>query len=172
MKINTRDNDPGQYPLSLSENDWKSRLNPIQYYVLRESGTERSFTGNYVNNKEEGLYFSAASGQPLFYSDSKFDSGCGWPSFFAPVLPGAVYYRTDKSHGMIRTEIIDSASGSHLGHVFNDGPPPSFLRYCLNGAALLFVKKGDAWPEPVRHYMKNLASEQEKQLVERLMRED
>lgn len=166
MTINTRDNDPGQYPVAFSEDIWKERLDQMQYYVLRQAGTERPFTGKYHQNDEAGIYFSAASGQPLFYSDTKFDSGCGWPSFFEPITPGAVYYRTDRTHGMIRTEVVDSGSGSHLGHVFNDGPPPTGLRYCMNSAAMIFVPLGGELPAVVSQYMALHASEEEKQAVQ------
>jgi peptide-methionine (R)-S-oxide reductase len=124
MTVNIKDNDPGNIPLVKSEEDWKEVLDPIQYHILRTAGTERPFTGKYYDTDDAGIYYSAATGQPLFFSDTKFDSGCGWPSFYAPITPGAVYYRTDKAYGMIRTEVIDSGSGSHLGHVFDDGPPP------------------------------------------------
>ena len=166
MTINTRDNDPGQYPVAFSEDSWKERLDQTQYYILRQAGTERPFTGKYYQNDEAGIYFSAASGQPLFYSDTKFDSGCGWPSFFEPITPGAVYYRTDRTHGMVRTEVIDSGSGSHLGHVFNDGPPPTGLRYCMNSAAMVFVPLGGALPAVVEQYMALHASEEERQALE------
>ena len=125
-----------------SDEEWKSLLTEEQYNILRQRGTERAFTGATWNNKDAGTYYSAATGQPLFRSDAKYDSGCGWPSFFAPIDSDAIIYRVDKAHGMSRIEILDSKSGSHLGHVFNDGPPPTGLRYCLNSAAMIFVPEG------------------------------
>ncbi len=166
MRVDIRSNDPGAYRIDRDEDAWKKHLSPMQYYVLREAGTERPFTGEYHDNQEAGIYFSAATGQPLFLSDTKFDSGCGWPSFFEPVTPGAVYYRTDRSFGMIRTEVIDSSSGSHLGHVFDDGPPPTGLRYCMNSAAMIFVSRGGELPDIVREYMEKHATDQEKEAVD------
>ena len=161
----TRTNDTGQYPIERSPDEWKSQLEPMQYHVLREAGTERPFTGIYYQNKDAGVYYSAATGQPLFASESKFDSGCGWPSFFEPITEGVILYRKDTTHGMVRTEIIDSSSGSHLGHVFDDGPPPTGLRYCMNSAAMIFVKNGEAPPALVREYMDHYASEEERRAV-------
>ena len=164
-EIIPRDNDTGEYKVKKSEKEWQELLEPSQFNILRKAGTERAFTGLHYNNKKPGIYYSAATGQPLFTSDAKFDSGCGWPSFFEPVVPGAILYREDTSLGMIRTEIIDSSSGSHLGHVFDDGPPPTGLRYCMNSAAMIFVKKGEDPPPLVRKYMDNLASDQEKDAI-------
>jgi peptide-methionine (R)-S-oxide reductase len=158
-------NDTGEYKVQMSEQEWKHRLEPLQYEILRRAGTERAFTGIYHDNKKPGIYYSAATGQPLFASDAKYDSGCGWPSFFEPVVPGAILYREDRSHGMLRTEIIDSSSGSHLGHVFDDGPPPTGLRYCMNSAAMIFVAVGEEPPLIVKEYMENLAGDDEKTAV-------
>lgn len=170
-KIDLKENDPGAYPITRSESEWKRQLRPMEYEVLRQAGTERPFTGQHYATDKAGIYFSAASGQPLFVSDAKYDSGCGWPSFFEPIVADAVYYRTDKKHGMIRTEIVDASTGSHLGHVFEDGPPPTGLRYCLNSAAMVFVEAGQPWPELVQQYMDQHASAQEKQAVEDFMRQ-
>jgi peptide-methionine (R)-S-oxide reductase len=134
------------YPMKLTEAEWKSRLTEIQYHVLRQRGTERAFTGQYDNFYEKGTYYSAASLQPLFSSATKFKSGTGWPSFYAPIDPDAVRLVKDVSHGMVRWEVVDSKSGSHLGHVFDDGPEPTGKRYCMNSAALIFVPEGGKAP--------------------------
>lgn len=134
------------YPLQLSEEQWKARLTEGQYYILREEGTERAFTGKYDHFYEKGTYYSAASLQPVFSSETKFDSKTGWPSFYAPINKDAVVLIKDESGGMIRWEVVDSKSGSHLGHVFDDGPAPTGKRYCMNSAALIFVPAGGPPP--------------------------
>jgi peptide-methionine (R)-S-oxide reductase len=142
-----------KYPIELSVNEWKSRLTPIQYHVLREKGTERAFTGEYDKVYEEGTYYSAATGQPLFTSNSKFNSRTGWPSFYEPIDPGAVVLLEDKSFFSTRVEVVDSSSGSHLGHVFPDGPEPTGLRFCMNSASLIFVPEGEKPPKIVADYL-------------------
>ncbi|GAB4291568.1 MAG: peptide-methionine (R)-S-oxide reductase MsrB [Coriobacteriia bacterium] len=121
-----------------TDQEWRRVLTPEQYHVLRESGTEPPFSGIYVDTEDEGVYRCAACGNPLFSSDTKYHSGSGWPSFFEPIGPDAVEERVDTSHGMTRTEIRCARCGSHLGHVFPDGPQPTGQRYCLNSLALDF----------------------------------
>ena len=131
--------------MKLSEEEWEKRLTKGQHYILREQGTERAFTGEYDDFYKKGTYYSAATLQPVFSSETKFKSGTGWPSFYAPVA-GSVYLVKDASHGMVRWEVVDSKSGSHLGHVFDDGPDPKGKRYCINSAALIFVPEGGKVP--------------------------
>jgi peptide-methionine (R)-S-oxide reductase len=125
---------------SKSNEDWKKELTSDEYRVLREKGTERAFTGEYWDNHEHGVYYCRGCSQKLFDSETKFDSGTGWPSFFRPSSDDAVTAITDKSYGMVRTEIVCSNCGGHLGHVFPDGPRPSGLRYCMNSISLKFEK--------------------------------
>ena len=122
--------------INKSEEEWKKELSPEQYHILREKGTERAFTGKYAESTEPGVYRCAACGQELFESDTKFDSGCGWPSFYQPMDDEKVELHDDNSFGMRRTEVICSRCESHLGHVFSDGPRPTGLRFCINSVSL------------------------------------
>lgn len=124
--------------LNLTEAEWLEKLGPERYQILRQAGTERAFTGKYEGNKDEGTYTCGGCGAPLFASDDKFDSGCGWPSYTAPLDDAPIDELRDTSHGMIRTEVRCARCDGHLGHVFPDGPGPTGLRYCINSASLDF----------------------------------
>lgn len=126
-----------------SDEEWRSELSPEQYEITRNKGTERPFTGKYNNCKDEGVFRCSCCGQVLFSSDTKFDSGSGWPSFYAPHSQEVIRTEEDSSHGMARTEVLCAACDAHLGHVFPDGPDPTGLRYCINSVSLELNKKGD-----------------------------
>ena len=131
-------------PIKKSEKAWKSELTPEQFWVLREQGTERPFTGKWLANKQDGQYVCAACGFPLFSSDAKYETECGWPSFYESLDKSHVKEIVDNSHGMHRVEIRCARCGGHLGHIFNDGPRPTGMRYCINSVSLDFVPKQDS----------------------------
>ena len=125
-----------EFEVQHTDSEWKEKLTPEQYRIGRQRGTERAFSGKYWDTKTPGVYKCAACGAVLFRSDTKFDSGCGWPSFYAPATTETVKERVDRSHGMVRTEVVCARCGAHLGHVFEDGPNPTGLRYCINSGIL------------------------------------
>jgi peptide-methionine (R)-S-oxide reductase len=131
-------------PVALTDDQWKKILPADVYEVARQKGTERAWTSPLENNHEEGTYYCAICGNALFQSDTKFDSGCGWPSFYQAISKSSIIYAADHSYGMERTEVMCGRCKSHLGHVFNDGPPPTHLRYCINGVVLDFQKAKEA----------------------------
>lgn len=130
---------PDDEKIVKTDEQWRQQLTPQQYEIMRQQGTERAFTGKYHDHKADGMYRCAGCGNELFSSETKFDSGTGWPSYWAPTSPRHVETETDTTHGMVRTEVLCSRCGAHLGHVFNDGPKPTGLRYCINSASLDFV---------------------------------
>ena len=130
--------------VNMNDSDWKKVLPADVYNIAREKGTERAFTGKYYEHKEVGIYYCAACGNPLFASNGKFESSCGWPSFFEPITKGSIIYAPDNAYGMSRTEVMCGRCKAHLGHVFDDGPPPTGLRYCINSVILDFEKAKDA----------------------------
>jgi peptide-methionine (R)-S-oxide reductase len=127
--------------ITKTDDEWRKLLTADQYSVARQKGTERAFTGKYWDFHEQGAYLCVCCGNELFSSETKYDSGCGWPSFYAAASPERIETAVDKSYGMMRTEVMCSRCGAHLGHVFDDGPNPTGLRYCMNSASLNFVKK-------------------------------
>lgn len=140
-QVDQKEQSKNQFEVTKSDDEWKSLLTPEQYEVLRNKGTEYAFTGEFYNNKQKGMYSCAGCGNELFESDTKYNSGCGWPSFFEPLEDDVIIKQVDKSHGMVREEILCAKCGGHLGHVFNDGPKPTGLRYCINSASLAFTEK-------------------------------
>lgn len=136
-----------KFPVQKSEEDWKKQLSPEQYQVLRLKGTERPYSGALYKVDEPGTYVCGGCGNPLFDAETKFDAHCGWPSFYAPMNDDVVAEESDYSHGMIRTEVLCSKCGGHLGHVFPDGPAPTGLRYCINSVSMEFKPLNPAEPK-------------------------
>jgi peptide-methionine (R)-S-oxide reductase len=135
---------PDSSMVTKTEEEWKKILPADVFYVARQKGTERPYTSKFEHSKEVGTYYCAVCGNPLFRSDTKFESGCGWPSFYEPISKNSIIYLEDYTFGMQRTEVECGKCKSHLGHVFNDGPPPTGLRYCINGVVLDFQKAQEA----------------------------
>ena len=133
--------DSGKQKVRKTEEEWRKLLTPEQFHVMRQKGTERAFTGALLENHEDGMYHCGACNAPLFKSDTKFESGSGWPSFFEPASADAIEAHEDSSHGMRRVEVTCAKCGAHLGHIFPDGPTPTGQRYCINSASLAFEKK-------------------------------
>jgi methionine-R-sulfoxide reductase len=143
---NNKSNQSMEEPIKKTDEEWKKSLSPEQYYVLREKGTERPFTGKLLLTKDKGVYRCAACGNELFDSDMKFDSHCGWPSFDREIKGGKIITHTDTSYGMVRTEIMCAKCGSHLGHIFDDGPTETGKRYCVNSLSLAFEPADTSHP--------------------------
>lgn len=133
-----------QSKVNLADSEWQKILPADVYYIARQKGTERPWTSPLEKSFDKGTYYCAACGNPLFMSDTKFESGCGWPSFYQPISKGSIIYTPDNTHGMTRTEVQCGRCKAHLGHVFEDGPPPTGLRYCINGVVLDFQKAKEA----------------------------
>ncbi len=146
-----------------SEAELKKILTPMQYKVTQEGGTEPAFHNEYWNNHQQGIYVDVVSGEPLFSSKEKFDSGTGWPSFWAPLVPDDIVEKKDRSFFMVRTEVRSKHAGSHLGHVFDDGPPPTGLRYCLDSAALRFIPLDKMAAEGYGEYLSHFQSDKKSQ---------
>ena len=147
--METKENNPvyshnDSSKVNIADTEWKKVLPADVYNIAREKGTERAFTGKFYEHKEVGTYYCAACGNPLFASNGKFESSCGWPSFFEPITKGSIIYAPDNAYGMGRTEVMCGRCKAHLGHVFDDGPPPTGLRYCINSVILDFEKAKDA----------------------------
>lgn len=141
------------YPIQRTTAEWKNMLTAFEYNILIDKGTEYAFSGALDKEKRKGIYYSRATGQPLFSSEHKYDSGTGWPSFWRPIDAAAIDYYSDTKLFYVRTEVTDSSSGAHLGHVFKDGPRPTGLRYCINSASLIFVAEGEKPPKIVQEYL-------------------